>query len=268
MSDLNAKPVCPYCQETKILVDSHIIPRGIWRLKNTGTGFLEASSESHLLPKKLPKGWYEKLLCQPCDTDIGKDFDQYGRDFFASEPEWTTHTLGPIGAQRSFSEVRNYNYAKLKLFILSVLWRASLAKNTAFSNIKLLPQQEARLRKMLKDNDPGDVHEFGCAIFKYYDDGRSLHKVVFAPRLFRARGCVRYAEIQFNEFACRINVSNQKDRWRYDQVWLSPNESLRIIHTSPERKIAVGTKTVQDQHARYKAFRQSSSERAYPIIQR
>jgi hypothetical protein len=257
MTDLSQEQTCPYCQESKLLADSHIIPMGIWRLKDSGTGFLESSSDSHLPPKKIPKGWYEKLLCKDCDGDLGRDFDQYGRDFFASESEWTVHTLGPVGAQHSFSEVSNYDHAKLKLFILSVLWRASLAKDPAFSSIKLLTQQESRLRNMLKDKDPGDVPEFGCAIFKYFDDGRNLHKVAFAPRLFRASGCVRYAEIQFNEFACRINVSNQKDKWRYDQVGLNPNEPLRIIHTSPERKISVGAKTLQDQHARYQTFRES-----------
>ncbi len=242
------------------MVDSHIIPMGIWRLKNGSTGFLESSSCSHLPPKKVPNGWYEKLLCKGCDEDIGRDFDQYGRDFFASEPEWIVHTLGPIGAEHSVSTVGNYDYIKLKLFVLSVLWRASLAKNSVFSNIKLLEREESRVREMLKNKDPGETEEFSCAIFKYFDDGRKLNKVVFAPRLFKASGCVRYAEIQFNEFVCRIKVSNQKDKWRYDQVWLNPNEPLRIVHMSPERKISVGAKTLQDQYGRYLSFKQQHSK--------
>lgn len=250
-------PTCPYCLEPKGLADSHIIPWGIWRLKDTDSGFLEISTESHLPPKKLRKGWYEKLLCEDCDKEIGRNFDNYGRDFFASAPTWKVHELGPGGPDNSFSEIIDYNYATLKLFILSVLWRASLSTTQVGSAVKLLPEQEQRIRQMLRENDPGDLCEFSCAIFKYYDDGRDLHQTVVAPRLFKASNCVRYAEIQFNEFACRIKASNQKDRARYDQVWLSPNGPLRIIHTSPAGKIAFGAKAVQGQHARYNAFRKS-----------
>jgi hypothetical protein len=257
MTDSSQEQICPYCQELKLLADSHIIPMGIWRLKDSGTGFLESSSDSDLPPKKIPNGWYEKLLCKDCDNEIGRDFDQYGRDFFASEQKWTVHTLGPVGAKHSFSEINDYDYRKLKLFILSVLWRASLAKNPVFSNIKLLARQEARIRDMLKTKDPGVADEFACAIFKYFNDGRDLHKVAFAPRLYKANGTVRYAEVQFNEFSCHINVSNQKDTSRYGEAWLKQGEPLQIIHMSPERKISVSTQTLQNQHARYKAFKES-----------
>lgn len=264
MNDFSEKPTCPFCLKPSELVDSHIIPWGIWRLKDTGSGFLEASSESELQPKRLHKGWYEKLLCKQCDHEIGKNFDQYGRDFFALETEWKVHTFGPPDSPLSFSEVTNFSYEKLKLFILSVLWRSSLATNSAFSNIKLRKEQEARLREMIKTCDAGDTYEFGCAIFKYFDDGRGLNKIALAPRLFRASGCVRYAEIQLNEFACRINVSNQKDKERYDQAWLNPEGPLRIHHMSPERKIAVGAKTVQDQHKRYQLFRAAVKSKHLP----
>jgi hypothetical protein len=254
---MSPKSNCAFCKGSKPLQDSHIIPRGIWRLKDSSTGFLEASSESSLPPKKLPKGWYEKLLCDDCEKFFGREFDDYGRNFFASEPNWQVITLGPVGAQHSFSEVIDFDYSKLKLFLLSVLWRASVAKATIVREFNLLPEQEERLSEMLKALDSGDKFDFGTAIFKYFDDGKNLHKIMLAPRLFNASGSVRYAELQFNEFVCRINVSNLKDIARYEQAWLDPSGSLRIVHVSPQRKISVGAKIVQEQNTRYKKFRES-----------
>lgn len=245
---------CAFCDKEKPLCDSHIIPLGIWRLKDKGTGFLEVSSESHLKPKRINSGWYQKLLCVDCEGYFGEHFDDFGRNFFASANTWTPITLGP-GA--TFIELSAAEPSKLKLFVLSVLWRASIATYEPFAGLKLLPTQERRLKEMLLTRDSGRKFEFGTAIFKYADDGRQLHRVAVAPRMFRASGCVRYAEIHFNEFACRINISNQKDEARFDKFWLDASEPVRIMETSPTKKINVAQQTLTDQYKRFSAFRES-----------
>ncbi len=245
---------CAFCDNEKPLCDSHIIPLGIWRLKDTGSGFLEVSTESHLKPKRINKGWFQKLLCLDCEGYFGKHFDDFGRNFFADADSWTPITLGP-GA--TFFEIKNADSIKLKLFVLSVLWRASVATQEPFADLKLLPRQEQRLKEMLLKEDGGSKFEFGTTIFKYVDDGRNLHRVAVAPRMFRASGCVRYAEIHFNEFACRINVSNQKDEARFDKFWLDLSEPVRIMEVSSAKKIDVAQKTLTDQYKRFNAFRES-----------
>lgn len=249
---------CAFCDNEKPLCDSHIIPLGIWRLKDTGSGFLEVSTESYLKPKRINKGWYQKLLCSDCEGYFGKHFDDIGRNFFADAGSWKPITLGP-GA--TFFELSGADPSKLKLFVLSVLWRASIATYEPFADLKLLPNQEQRLKEMLLTQDSGGKHEFGSAIFRYADDGRQLHRVAVAPRMFRASGCVRYAEIHFNEFACRINISNQKDEARFDKFWLDVSEPVRIMQTSPAKKIDVAQRILTDQYRRFRAFRESVSKR-------
>ncbi|MBN9395467.1 MAG: hypothetical protein J0H83_09495 [Candidatus Melainabacteria bacterium] len=248
---------CAFCENDNPLCDSHIIPLGIWRLKDTGSGFLEVSTDSHLKPKRINKGWYQKLLCADCEGFFGREFDEYGRNFFAGAGVWKPITLGP-GA--TYFDLAGADASKLKLFVLSVLWRASVAPDEPFSEFKLLPEQERKLASMLLCRQPGETFDFATAIFKYADDGRNLHKIAVAPRLFRDSGCVRYAEIHLNEFACRINVSNQKDKARFDPFWLTASEPVRIMQTSAEKKIAFGVRALADQYKRFSAFRASHAK--------
>lgn len=245
---------CAFCDNEKTLCDSHIIPLGIWRLKDTGTGFLEVSTESNLKPKRINKGWYQKLLCVDCERYFGEHFDDFGRNFFASADSWAPITLGP-GA--TYFELTDADPTKLKLFVLSVLWRASVATQEPFADFKLLPAQEQKLKELLSRRDGGTTFDFATAIFRYADDGRNLHRIAVAPRIFRASGCVRYAEIHFNDFACRINISNQMDQARFGKFWLNISEPVRIMLTSPAKKIDFGRQALTDQYKRYDAFRKS-----------
>lgn len=248
---------CAFCDQEKLLRQSHVIPLGIWRLKDNDSGFLEVSTESNLKPRRINKGWHQQLLCDDCEKYFGREFDDFGRNFFASVSAATPITLGPNAAYFEFADV---DANKLKLFVLSVLWRASVATKEPFAEFKLLPQQEQKLKEMLLHKDAGGTFDFATAIFQYTDDGRNLHRIAVAPRLFRESGCVRYAEIQFNEFACRVNVSNQQDKARFDQVWLTESQPVRIIQTSPAKKIDLSVRMLSDQYKRFDAFRRSHSK--------
>ena len=50
--------------------------------------------------------------------------------------------------------MENLDYRRLKLFFLSILWRASISKREHFSNVKLSDYNENAIRQMLLDFDP------------------------------------------------------------------------------------------------------------------
>src|SRR5207244_6878533 len=52
-----------------------------------------------------------------------------------------------------------FDYARLKLFVLSVLWRAAVSEIRFCSRVKLGPRL-APVRQMLEDSDPGSPSEF------------------------------------------------------------------------------------------------------------
>src|SRR3546814_7896147 len=64
----------------------------------------------------------------------------------------------------SIVSVTGIDYAQFKLFLLSLLWRAGVAKGRYFERVTLGPHEE-RLRAMLHDGDPGPFDLYHCILW-------------------------------------------------------------------------------------------------------
>src|SRR3546814_6453061 len=64
----------------------------------------------------------------------------------------------------SIVSVTGIDYAQFKLFLLSLLWRAGVAKGRYFERVTLGPHEE-RLRAMLHDGDPGPFDLYPCILW-------------------------------------------------------------------------------------------------------
>ena len=101
---------------------------------------------------KRPKGIYERLLCIDCEKHINT-WENYCRDIFRDNNFKT-------------SEIPNWlimsgiDYAKFKLFLMSLIWRSSITTREDFSKVNLGPHSEI-IRKMLLNNDPGEIYQYG-----------------------------------------------------------------------------------------------------------
>ena len=76
----------------------------------------------------------------------------------------------------------------LKLFLMSLLWRAGVAKGDFFRCVKLGPHQE-RLREMLHAEDPSEPDEYGCLITPLLPEKEiAMESIVAMPFLTRTDG--------------------------------------------------------------------------------
>jgi hypothetical protein len=77
--------------------------------------------------------------------------------------------------------VRGVEYARFKLFGMSLLWRAAASRRPEFDGVRLGPHEE-RLRKMLDAGDQGLPHEYGFSIVFVPDpEARELFGHVISP---------------------------------------------------------------------------------------
>ena len=58
------------------------------------------------------------------------------------------------------------DYTKFKLFLLSLLWRASISKLPIFKDINLGPYED-KIRQMILDNNPDDPIQYQCVMASY-----------------------------------------------------------------------------------------------------
>ena len=77
-------------------------------------------------------------------------------------------------------EFENVDKAKLKLFVLSILWRCSISKLSAFIDVKLGAYQE-KIRKMVLNQDAGTSTDFPFAVFTTLQNRNWSDDVVAVP---------------------------------------------------------------------------------------
>jgi hypothetical protein len=120
--------------------------------------------------KKL--GIKEDLLCDVCERKFAEN-EAYARDLlYGNAPpplkklllgsDFTDFPVQPdfegfLGARKVIVD-----YRRLKLFQLSLLWRAGVAKGLFFKDVNLEEFHEAKLRNLLLAENPGSDTDYAC----------------------------------------------------------------------------------------------------------
>ena len=145
--------ICRLCGKQGPLAESHILPEFVYRpfYDNSHTSILIDLHRSKKI--KRQKGFTQYLLCSPCETKFSK-LEKYFSDIWFGK-----NRLRPISLVGEIIRIVDIDYAKFKLFHLSIIWRAGVASIPEFSNVRL-GTQEPKLRKRLLEDNPGDPTDY------------------------------------------------------------------------------------------------------------
>lgn len=240
---------CKLCLQNNPLCDSHIIPKHFFLERSKSSGFFQIGNRD---PRKgkLPIGWYEKLLCRNCEEHFGR-FDNYAAAFFRGFENWEVKQIKEF----KLYKVNEYDYRLLKLFCMSVLWRASVASIPAFKDVSAGHLNE-KLRLMLISDDPGGYEDFSTSLFVMQKAINQLHKVILAPRKVNHAN-TNYYEIKFNEFICWIKVSDNKHSEIFPDITLTENAPLLLMeYPFTKQRYEVMRDMVQSQPKRLKEYKE------------
>ncbi len=190
--------ICNLCLEDKpLLRHSHIIPDFMYQLMFDDKHFLHRGAVAHPENmKRVPTGEYEgDLLCHRCDNEIIGEYESYasvalfGGDLPAQESPIFAATKFPDGLR--VIHIEYLNYSKFNLFLLSVLWRASITSRDFFRNVKLGADSEESIRQMLLNGKAGDP--FFYPILMVAPQGNNLPRdVIGEPHEFELDGTIGY----------------------------------------------------------------------------
>jgi hypothetical protein len=121
------------------------------------------ASNLGVFPQRSPKGIYDQIVCPPCEVKFGT-WDTYAIELYRSIPNITavlSNVKTPEGKiRKNYSNPQLFDYHKLKLFVLSLLWRSHASTNRAFSAVRLGLAFEKQIREMINNDDPGSVEDF------------------------------------------------------------------------------------------------------------
>lgn len=159
---------CALCGSGTDLRRSHIIPRftqkRIKKLDGTARRF---HLTSHPEGDIVQDYFFERLLCHACEARLQKSED-YAAHVMA---EGGAFDFPPLGHRRGLT--LRVDYARMKLFLLSVLWRMGASSRPEFKNVELGPHL-ARIGEMLRKEDPGPAWLYGCIATVIRLDGERM----------------------------------------------------------------------------------------------
>ena len=149
---------CALCQRQRDLCESHALPKALFRfLFRRGSGkAVVVVDDQKTKTYNSSESWSDYLLCKECETDLNERFDTYGIYVFKGNGS----SIRVSAAGTTFSKI---DRQRLRLFVLSVLWRMAISSNAAYASVQLPYPVLAEIRSALheKRNVRPSVAEVG-----------------------------------------------------------------------------------------------------------
>ncbi|GMV99327.1 MAG: hypothetical protein AMXMBFR84_04660 [Candidatus Hydrogenedentota bacterium] len=100
----------------------------------------------------------EPLLSNHCDNAVIGGYERYAASVFDGT---ATYEIEDHPNARVLLKI---DYPKFKLFLASILWRASISADSFFCKVKLDPSHEEELRIMMLNGKVNDPRRFACCM--------------------------------------------------------------------------------------------------------
>ena len=170
---------CALCKGDKPLLNSHIVPEFLHRPhydeKHRTLLFDKRNAPSRL----LQQGLKERLLCPECEALLQVYEDYFARFWYQQQPL-------PEVVQVPEVLVTGIDYARFKLFVLSIAWRASVSQ--IHTGMSLGPHEE-RMRAMLLSADAGPMDQYPiyAGVIVDSETSKPWDGVILAPLKIRVK---------------------------------------------------------------------------------
>ncbi len=177
--------ICKLCLNEKDLIRrSHLFPNFMYKGIGDDKNRMNVISSAKPLQKKMVQsGAYEEyILCADCDNNLLSKLERYANNYLYSQPyRTTTANFEQVENGHGIKAIRckNIDYTQFKLFLESLLWRASVSTHDFFQNFKLSAEQEEQLRNSIVNSTPLAEDDFACMVLTHQDEEEAETDLVF-----------------------------------------------------------------------------------------
>ena len=220
---------CNFCNEERALVKSHIIPRSFYEIKafhqKAPKKTLSIVSDSEeLKPMKRPTGIYDvQLFCKECEDKFMK-YDDYAFKLLHENRDLRKVQKNKKG-QIIGQYYEAYNYNLLKLFFMSVLFRAGLSGDFFYQHVKLGPYIEV-LKQSINSAEAKKPDDFAVLLAYYAQIKRG--PVIFPPAPHRIEG-INFYHFHLGRVIFYIKVDKRDTPSELKPIILKPGGKLFLI---------------------------------------
>ena len=216
--------VCLGCGLEAKLIKAHAIPESFFVKMRSEHGAPKLLTDTEgIYPKKSPIGVYDnQILCRDCE-DRFQSVDDYGNQVLLQNEE--EHEKLTVAGRVQGYRVKDVDYTKLKLFFISVLWRASISGHSFYSRIKLGPYQK-KAQDLIWNGDPGNESDFSFVLARFTDS--SIGKVMLDPHPDRWDG-VNYCRLYLYGYVVYIKTDKRSSPEYFKKFEMTSEGDLIII---------------------------------------
>jgi hypothetical protein len=171
--------VCKLTGESGKFVESHLMPKALTRPAAPGLSFIEGGLGRR--PVRRWDSWFDCQLTIRKAENILRDLDTWAMDQLRKhELVWSgwknAHTLSNPphllpGTVYGVREIYGIDPVRLRLFFLSLLWRAAATSRPEFSAVSLPADDLEQLRQMLVSGNPEPPSFYPAQLIQLYTRG-------------------------------------------------------------------------------------------------
>lgn len=230
--------ICKGCGEDKKLIKAHAIPEAFFRgLRDDEDPPRLLTDKDGKFPKKAPIGVYDKtILCRDCE-DRFQGVDDYAQNLLLKK-ECDHVELKKNGKVVGY-RVDDVDYARLKCFFISVLWRASVSDQDFYSKVRLGPY-ESEVKRLIWDNECGRSDQYSFVVSRFTDT--KIGRTILDPHRERWHG-VNYYRLYLYGYVVYIKVDKRDSPTIMKHFEIQNDGPLfvvgRDIHNSSEYPVMV-----------------------------
>ena len=218
---------CKFCNKENKLVESHIIPKAFFKyIKKSNEPLKILTNVRGEFTKRSEKGVYDEFICLDCE----KRFEKYD-DYAAKILIHGRHKFIPLyekGRIIAF-QLEKYNYELLKLFFISVLWKASVSTHSFYSRVSIGPYEKCA-KSMIERNDPGTENDFSTLLscWQITQKKRFLLQSMMDP--FKEKwDAINSYRFYFADIVCSIKTDKRNFIKPMSEIMLKPDRPLYLI---------------------------------------
>ena len=217
---------CKLTGATGRLVKAHIIPEALTKPAISGEPFIQAGQGER--PIRRWTSWYDPDLVTSEGEALLSEFDNWGIfELRRLGLVWSANENADVNKRNDWHKldevgrgIRIFPYEngeRLRLFLLSILWRAAASRLPEFRQIRLPARQLARLGAMLIRKDPDPSYFFPSTIVQLNGPGLKHNFTPLAGKKRLESNGLRFIRI-FRFYLDGISIHFHRDmdvsQWR------------------------------------------------------
>ncbi|SKD09419.1 hypothetical protein SAMN05660461_5307 [Chitinophaga ginsengisegetis] len=217
---------CLLCGNESKLVESHIIPDFLYKDVKDRNGKIASVNLKEDSSRFLNKGLFDRnILCAKCDNEKLGSLEY---DASSALKNQIYPVITNIDRQFWVKEIHellinNIDYKRMKLFLLSVLWRCHITNLEFFQQVDV-EELEPVIRQMLLDEDPGNEDTFQISMISILDVIGQPLPLIVTPEVIRTKN-LRICRFIMGGIAYFINLGGS-ELLKYKRFTLKKTNNL------------------------------------------